>query len=159
MPYANPDKRREYDRSRVLTPEQKAHRRERAKERRKDPVFREREKENQRKRRARMTEAQKARRREQARLRQAAKQAAMTEEERKALRAYNREQDRKRRQLPERREYHNQLKRRLRAADKIDREFEMPADMSCCNPNCNNPQVSDRYGPTGLCAEHLAATH
>ena len=159
MPYTNPEKRRAYQRARRLTPEQKARKSQRAKERRKDPVFREREKENQRKRRARMTDGQKARRREQARLLMQAKRARMTDEEKESLRAWHREYDKKRRATPERREYHNQLKRRLRAAEKFDREFEMPADMSCCNPNCNNPQVSDRYGPTGLCAEHLAATH
>ena len=45
--------------------------------------------------------------------------------------------------------------RRKKAADKFDREFNgLPENMICCNPNCNNPQVSDQFGPTGLCAEH-----
>ena len=159
MPYADPTKRREYQRSRCLTPEQKARRSERATERNQDPVVKARNQENARKYKASMTEAQKARRRELSRLRMAAKRDAMTPEQREVDRAYHREHDRTRSMTPERREYHSALKRRIRAANKFDREFEMPADMSCCNPNCNNPQVSDRYGPTGLCAEHLAATH
>ena len=156
MPHADPEKRRAYQRARRLTPEQKARKSERAKERNQDPVVRARNQENGRKYRERMADEQKARRREQARVRAAAKRAAMTEAEREALREYNREQDKQRARTPERREYHNQLRRRIRAADKFDKEFSgLPDHMICCNPRCDNPQVSDRYGPTGLCAEHL----
>ena len=82
----------------------------------------------------------------------------MTDEEKESLRAWHREYDKKRRATPERREYHNQLRRRIRAAEKFDREFDgLPTDMTCCNPRCDLPQVSDNFGPTGLCAEHLDA--
>ena len=159
MPHADPDKRRAYQRARRLTPEQKARKAERGKKRRKDPKVRAAVLANCRKRRARQTPAQKERERTKAREYARKKRAAMTPEQREADRAYHREHDRKRAKTPERREYTKQLKRRIRAADKFDKEFSgLPDDMTCCNPRCDNPQVSDCYGPTGLCAEHLAAT-
>ncbi len=157
MPYADRERRREYQRQRVLTPEQKARKAERARERRKDPVFLVLEQKQARKRQACMTDDQKARRREQAQLYQRAKRAAMTPEQLEANRAWHREYDKVRRKDPTRRAYSIALKRRLRAADKFDREFSLDADMTCCNPRCNLPQVSDRYGPTGLCRGHLDA--
>ena len=155
MPYKDPEKRRAYQRERVLTPEQKARKAARAKERWNDPAVRAAELENCRKRRARMTEAEKNRARYKAREAARKKTAAMTEAEREAVRERNREHDKQRARTPERREYHNQLKRRIRAAEKFDKDFKLPDAMICTCPDCERLAIHDSLGQTGLCPDHF----
>ena len=35
---------------------------------------------------------------------------------------------------------------------------DLPPTMSCCNPNCTNKQVIDKWSGVGLCEKHLMAS-
>ena len=46
-----------------------------------------------------------------------------------------------------------------RKAGWIDRDLVDLVDQPCANPSCNEPQYSDKLGPTGLCRVHFKISH
>lgn len=46
-----------------------------------------------------------------------------------------------------------------RSASWIDKDLVDLVDLPCVNPSCNEPQFSDRLGPSGLCKHHLKISH